>query len=297
MQPSRPMLPLLMLLLPACFVPAGRSAPAPKTTPVKHQGATIAVPVPLAGQGYKLVKDWDFGTTVGNKRQLYDQFYTRYVYDHGTQDTLNDEWEHYRDNDNHVFGGHVLKLTARIVDGMKTGGIESGMLRSKWTGEYGYFECSMKVPPGRGMWPTFWLSAQDGKWPPEIDVMEIVNNGSDTTKNSFHNLHGGKQDPPSDIATVLDKNGSYHPPFDYADGFHTFGALWTPDTVTHYVDGVQIAKRRMKWRHSDGSEAGPAHVLVNLAVGGAWPGPPQTQEQFPAVLAIKYIHVWQKAGE
>ena len=53
----------------------------------------------------------------------------------------------------------------------------------------------------------------------------------------------------------------------------------------------------MKWRHSDGSEAGPAHVLVNLAVGGAWPGPPETQEQFPSALAIKYIRVWQKAGE
>ena len=109
--------------------------------------------------------------------------------------------------------------------------------------------------------------------------MEIVNNGRDTTKNSFHNLHGGKQDPPTDITTVLDKYNSYRPPFDYADGFHTFSVLWTPDTVTHYVDGVPVAKRRMKWRHSDGSEAGPAHVLVNLAVGGSWPGPPQTQEQ------------------
>lgn len=288
---------VLTLLLSSSFVPGGQSAPIKKTAPARKQAAAVPAPAPLVGQGYQLVKNWDFGATVTSKPQLYDQFYTRYVYNNGTLDTLNDEWERYRDNDNHVLDGHVLKLTARVVDGLKAGGIESGMLRSKWVGEYGYYECRMKVPPGRGMWPAFWLNPQDGRWPPEIDVMEIVNNGRDTTRNSFHNVHGGKQDPPADITTVLDKYSSYRPPFDYADGYHTFSVLWTPDTVTHYVDGVPVAKRRMKWRHDDGKEAGPAHVLVNLAVGGSWPGPPQTQEQFPSALAIKYIRVWQRVGK
>ena len=93
MQALRYPTPLLMLLLSGGFVPPGHSAPAPKATPSKHQGMAVLAPAPLAGQGYRLVKNWDFGATVMSKRQLYDQFYTRYVYNNGTLDTLNDEWE------------------------------------------------------------------------------------------------------------------------------------------------------------------------------------------------------------
>jgi Beta-glucanase/Beta-glucan synthetase len=253
----------------------------------------VPVPAPIAGKGYKLVKNWDFSSTVTNLDQLREEFATRYVYNNGTLDTLNKEWQRYRDNDNHVFENGSLKLVARIKDGLKRFGLESGMLRSKWTGKYGYFECRMKVPRGRGMWPAFWLNPEDGKWPPEIDIVEIVNNGRDTTKNSFHILHN-RFEAPVDIETKLDKWKSYRPGFDYADDFHTFAVEWTPETVTHYVDDVEVARRRFNWTHTDGSDGGPAHVLLNLAVGGNWPGPPTSEEDFPAELEVKYIRVWQK---
>ncbi len=278
------------------LIPTGNIAAAPSESPAPQTSAAPAVvplPTPIEGKGYHLVKNWDFGATVTTKSGLYDEFYTRYVYNNGTLDTLNDEWERYRDNDNHVFEDHVLKLTARISGGLKKEGIESGMLRSKWTGKYGYYECCMKVPRGRGMWPAFWLNPQDGKWPPEIDVMEIVNNGRDTTRNSFHYLHNPK-DKPVVIMTKLDKWNSYNPNFDYADDFHVFAVEWTPETVTHYLDGVAIVSRRFHWTHKDGSDGGPAHVLVNLAVGGKWPGDPQAASDFPAELALKFIRVWQQ---
>lgn len=273
---------LIALLFSACAV-ASSAAPA------------VPVPAPIRKQGYALVQNWDFGVTVKTKAQLGDLFYTRYVYNNGTLDTLNDEWERYRDNDNHVFQGSVLKLVARAPSGLAQGKIESGMLRSKWTGKYGYYECRMKVPRGRGMWPAFWLNPQDGKWPPEIDVMEIVDNGRDTTKNSFHNVHPGKGDKAEDVVTKLDKWASYQPGFDYADGFHTFAVEWTPDTVSHFVDGVLVAERRFHWTHDDGSDGGPAHVLINLAVGGKWPDSPQQLSDFPAALEIDFIRVWQKS--
>ncbi len=254
---------------------------------------TVPMPAPIAGRGYHLVKNWDFGTTVRTKAQLHAQFYTRYLYNNGTLDTLNDEWERYRDDGNHVLNGHTLGLTARLVGGLKSGGIESGMLRSRWTGEYGYFECRMKAPPGRGMWPAFWLNPQDGKWPPEIDVVEIVSNGRDTTANSFHYVHSTNPKN-ADVQTKLDKEGAYRGGFDDAAGFHTFAVEWTPDTVRHYVDGVLVVERRFYWTHTDGTDGGPAHVLVNLAVGGSWPGPPLTADEFPATLAVQYIRVWQK---
>jgi len=254
--------------------------------------AAVPTPGPITGKGYKLVKNWDFGKTVTTREQMREEFFTRYIYENGKLDKLNDEWERYRDNDNHVFDGKSLKLTARVVGGLKDGGIESGMLRSKWTGKYGYFEARVKVPRGRGMWPAFWINPQAG-WPPEIDVLEIVNNGRDTTRNSFHIVHG-KATESATLETKLDRWSSYRPGFDFADDFHTFAVEWTPDTVTHFVDDVPVVKRRYLWRHDDGTDGGPAHVLINLAVGGKWPGPPEKESDFPAELAVQYIRVWQQ---
>lgn len=255
--------------------------------------STVPVPPPIAGQGYHLVRDWDFSRNITTKEKLYEEFFTRYIYKNGQQDTLNDEWQRFRDNDNHILADGSLKLTARIVGGLKRFGIESGMLRSKWTGKYGYFECRMKVPGARGMWPAFWINPEDGHWPPEIDVVEVVNNGRDGPTNSFHFVHN-KGEPAVDIETKLDKWKAYRPGFDYSNDFHTFAVEWTPDTVTHYVDDVPVAKRKFHWTHTDGSDGGPAHLLVNLSVGGKWPGPPQSEADFPAELAVKYIRVWQK---
>ncbi|MEA2700740.1 MAG: hypothetical protein QOI66_5011, partial [Myxococcales bacterium] len=66
------------------------------------------------------------------------------------------------------------------------------------------------------------------------------------------------------------------------------------DRVRHFVDGSLVADRRFRWQHKNGSDGGPAHVLVNLAVGGKWPGPPQEDTIFPARLDIAYIRVWQR---
>ena len=251
-------------------------------------------PAAIDGQGFKLIKDWHFGRTVRNENQLREQFFTRYIYNNGKLDMLNDEWQRYRDNGNHEVTDAGLALIARLPREMKSGQIESGMLRSKWSGQYGYFESRMKVPRGRGLWPAFWLNPQDAVWPPEIDILEIVNNGRDTTKNSFHFLHSGDGKGSPSQFSLLDKFGSYRPGFDFADDFHTFAVLWEPGRVRHYIDDKLVVDKSFEWKHKNGADAGPAHVLVNLAVGGKWPGPPTREEDFPARLEVEYIRVWQK---
>jgi beta-glucanase (GH16 family) len=149
----------------------------------------------------------------------------------------------------------------------------------------------MKVPPGQGLWPAFWLNPQDQGWPPEIDVVEIVNNGRDNTTNSFHFVHGAGTK--SATYSLLDQWGSYRPGFDYKDGFHTFAVEWTSDRVRHFVDGKLVVERPYTWIHNSGSDGGPAHVLLNLAVGGDWPGAP-VASALPAQLVVKHIRVWQK---
>lgn len=267
----------------------------PSTLVAQPAPQSPLVPRAIAGQGYRLVKNWDFATTVTTSDQLHQEFFTRYIYEDGHLDHLNDEWTRYRDQQNHVFADGRFFLVAHPVAGMKPGGIESGMLRSRWSGKYGYIEGRMRVPTGRGMWPAFWINPEDRQWPPEIDIVEIVTNDRDDTKRSFHFLHG-KGAVGSDAAPLrLDANQSRRSEVDFAKGLHTFAVHWTEGSVQHFVDDELIADRRYRWLHDDGSDGGAAHVLVNLAVGGRWPGPPTSDQDFPAAFELAYIRVWQPA--
>jgi beta-glucanase (GH16 family) len=252
-----------------------------------------AEPPAITGRGWRRVKDWSFGTNVADASQLAQEFHTRYVYEQGRLDHLNDEWQRYRERDNHRFEDGGLSLVAHLRGALAPGSIESGMLRSRWSGQYGYFECRMKVPAGRGLWPAFWLNPQDGKWPPEIDVVEIVDDGRIGTRQSFHFLHGRGAKTATVHASRLDRFGAWRPGIDFAHDFHRFAVDWSAERVRHYVDDELVADRAFAWRHNDGSDAGPAHVLVNLAVGGRWPGAPTDPTLFPARLQLAHIRVWQ----
>jgi beta-glucanase (GH16 family) len=121
-----------------------------------------------------------------------------------------------------------------------------------------------------------------------------VNNGRDTTRQSFHYLHGVGAKSASEVGSKLGSNHAYVPGFDYALAFHVFSVEWTPERVRHFVDGVMIADREYRFQHDDGSDGGAAHVLVNLAVGGDWPGSPTSVSSFPISLEIDYVRVWQR---
>src|SRR5258708_7684190 len=107
------------------------------------------------------------------------KWWTRYIYDDGKLDFLNDEQQRYRENNNHVMTGHTVTLMARktVGDGAAAA-YQSGMIRSKATFKYGYFETRMKIPGGRGVRPAFWVNTARPDsvckiaWPPEIDIAE-----------------------------------------------------------------------------------------------------------------------------
>lgn len=288
---------VVLLRLAAPVAEAAASVP---EAPCVADAAPADTPAPLGvtEPGYRLVKDWDFRCSIRDEQALRAEFFTRYIYSGGKLDHLNDEWSRYRDANNHVFTPDGLALTARVraepsCSGSPAapGNVESGMLRSRWSGKYGVYEIRMKAPEGRGLWPAFWLNPEDGRWPPEIDVVEIVDNGRDTTRRSFHFVHG-VDDKKTPIFSQL-TNKYYTPGFDYSEAFHVFSVEWTPERVRHRVDGELVVERDFRWVHADGRDGGPAHVLVNLAVGGKWPGPPEASA-LPARLLVDYIRVWQR---
>jgi beta-glucanase (GH16 family) len=232
-------------------------------------------------------------------------WYTRFIYENGTLDHLQDEQQRYRDNNNHVLKDGVLNLVAKGPT--STGLYTSGMIRSRMTFRYGYFEARIKMPPGRGLYPGFWLNSdydENGNtdWPPEIDILEFAPNGVNEFPNMVHsnvalsipNKQGG--DWFYHDANFNQKWKFYRAAVDMTKDWHVYGMLWdTNDSVTVYLDGKKLWQRRYRWLYRDGRKAAPAHILINLAVGGDWAGLGGiASSAFPASLQIDYVRVCKR---
>ncbi|WP_269769479.1 family 16 glycosylhydrolase [Neoroseomonas rubea] len=143
---------------------------------------------------------------------------------------------------------------------------------------YGYFEMRAEMPAGQGLWPAFWLLPADLGWPPELDIVEVLGHDPTTLYFSTH-------------STVQATEGTTLKVADVSEGFHTYGAMWGPEQVTMYIDGIEVA-----------SMATPAdmheemYMLVNLAVGGYWPGLPDSTTPFPAHMLVDYVHAYAYPG-
>ena len=252
--------------------------------------------------GYTLAFNDEFnGTTLNRAKWM-----TRFIYAGGTQDHLNDEKQRYRDNNNHIVANGVLSLVARKVSSTDPDGInyESGMIRSDWTSRYGYYEARVKMPGGLGVWPAFWLNSDvsaEGRlaWPPEIDIFEFVNNGVEDKLNMLHSNVVAQTGTTSTLmytdAAFNTSWADYVAPFNFNEGWHTIGCQWDPDTVTVFVDGLKIYTRTYQWNYADGTLAGPAHILLNLAIGGSWAGRHGIDDSaFPQALQIDWVRAYTK---
>lgn len=258
---------------------------------------------PARAEGWHLVFFDDF---TGTSLDL-DRWATRYIYQHGTLASLGSEAERYADNANHVVAGGNLSLIARSVSKLSIQSkFESGMIRSRQTFYYGYFEARIFLPSARGVFPAFWLNPDydadgDLHWPPEIDAFEFVIDGWDSRPDMLHSsvVTKGFKDPRQGAwlysAPQFNREFSYFrgsKPFN--TGWQVIGLLWKPDTVTAYLNGVKLWTRSYRWITNSGNLAAPAHILLNLGVGGDWAGRNGiANAEFPQKLMIDYVKVCQ----
>ncbi|THK34706.1 glycosyl hydrolase family protein [Ensifer sp. MPMI2T] len=130
----------------------------------------------------------------------------------------------------------------------------SGMLttHSSFAQTYGYFEMRADMPNDQGAWPAFWLLPADGSWPPELDVVEMRGEDTNTVITTAHSNETGSHTMSQDGVKVGDTSG-----------FHKYGVLWTEDEIVWYFDDTAIARADTP---SDMHK--PMYMLVNLAVGG-----------------------------
>lgn len=189
----------------------------------------------------------------------------------------------------------ALRQTATGSDGL-TWNYTSGRIETAglFSFTYGRVEARMKIPAGPGLWPAFWLVGDDISsvgWPSsgEIDVMEML--GQDPER-VYGTVHG----PVSGSSSGYAVQGDVVSPTSLADAFHTYGVIWQPGRITWTLDGTPYASvtpgdlaRGQRWVF-DGQ---PFHLILDLAVGGNWPGAPNATTPFPSTLLVDWVRVYQ----
>jgi beta-glucanase (GH16 family) len=250
----------------------GHANLAPRRGASKGGEAQAAVaPMGQANAGWVLTFHDEFDGTALDTSRWNDQYW------HGRTHS-NNELEYYAPDGYEVRDGRLrLKGERRAMGGRD---YTSGMITSlgHFAQTYGYFEIRARFPKGKGLWPAFWLLPTTKKWPPEIDVLEIL--GHEPTKVYFSTHWRDEQ------GQHRGNTSSYTGP-DFSADFHTFAAEWKPGEVIWYVDGVE------RGRSTAGVPAEPMYVIANLAIGGDWPGNPTLGTTFPGVMEIDYIRVYK----
>ncbi len=232
----------------------------------------------------------------------------------------NEELQYYTQEPQNVFVKNSLLTIRAVKESLHGCGYTSARLKTRqrdgtplFTKLYGKFEFRAKVPWGKGLWPALWLLPQEdryGGWAAsgEIDVMEIVGEKPHEVLNS---LHFGSVYPKRSLITHVHAlpHGST-----VAD-WHVYSVEWEPGEIRFYVDGVLTATHDHWWscsktRDGKGLEPNraadlnpwpapfdqPFYIVMNVAVGGNFPGAPNPATPFPAELVVDYVRVYDKVG-
>jgi len=160
-----------------------------------------------------------------------------------------------------------------------------------FTQQYGHIEASIKMPRGQGIWPAFWsLGDNIGSvgWPAsgEMDIMETIGSTTGTNHGSLHGPGYSGGNPLTGTYTL--PNGA-----SLADAFHTYAIDWAPNTVSFSVDGnvyethTSADTNGNPWAYNH-----PFFLILNVAVGGNFPGSPNSSTVFPQPMLVDYIHVY-----
>ena len=162
--------------------------------------------------------------------------------------------------------------------------------------QYGRIEARIKIPKGQGFWPAFWMlgdNIHDVQWPAsgELDIMENIGKQPGTIHGSIHGT--GFTGDVIGLPYTLPDNRAF------GDDFHTFGLIWSPRKIQYYVDtptNIYATFTPSSLPHGAvwPFDAGKFFFILNLAVGGDWPGPPDATSRFPQEMLVDYVRVYAR---
>lgn len=276
-------------LVPAATLPAEPTA-VPTSLPISPPPEIPATPP----EGYQLVWQDEFeGESVNQEN---------WQYEIGGWGFGNGEAQYYNDRPENVRVENGLLVIEARFEKYQDSYYTSGKLFSQDLQEfqYGYIEARTKVPPGAGLWPAFWMLGNDyqpqfdengnysSNWPDvgEVDIMEYIGKEPDLI---FGTAHG----PGYSGALGLGRWNRQE--FPIADDFHTYAIDWNYQGITWYFDGEPYyTLHREDIGDREWVFDKPFYLILNLAVGGNFPGPISLDTKFPANYYVDYVRVYQE---
>jgi beta-glucanase (GH16 family) len=213
----------------------------------------------------------------------------------------NNELEYYRDDVANAFvqdGSLVIKAIKERYTG--TDGVTRDytsarlITRGKLDQRYGRFEARIKVPYGQGIWPAFWMLGSDistAGWPTcgEIDILENIGREPTIVHGT---IHGPGYSGANGIGAPYSLPGNAR----FADDYHVFAIEWEPKAIRWYVDDALFQTLTPASLHQGAKWVfdHPHFLLLNLAVGGNWPGNPDGTTVFPQTMQVDYVRVYKR---
>ncbi len=218
---------------------------------------------------------------------------SNWSYQIGNSGWGNNELQYYTDLSSNVdVNNGVLEITAKEESFMGAD-YTSARIRSinqgDWT--YGKMEARIKLPIGQGIWPAFWMmptNSEYGGWPAsgEIDIMEFLGHQPAITYGTLHYGYEGNHQYMGISYTL--------PSGTFSGSFHDFTVEWEEDKIRWYVDGnlyqtiTEADLGSYPWVFDQ-----DFHFILNVAVGGNWPGSPDGSTSFPQTMEVDYVRVYQ----
>ena len=237
-------------------------------------------PVAMA-QGWQLVWQDEFNGSIGPD----------WVFEtgNGSGGWGNNEQQYYR-RENATVENDALVITAKRED---FGGMRYTSARMKTQGKknfrFGRIEARIKLPSALGLWPAFWMLGSNITsvgWPAcgEIDIMEMAGGG--TRENTINGtIHWDFNGHASFGGTT---SGTHWP-----DTYHIYAIEWEPAEIRWFVDGVQYVTANITINNTE-EFSRPMFLLLNLAVGGTFPGNPDSTTVLPQQMLVDYVRVYQR---
>lgn len=241
-------------------------------------------------QSYNLIWSDEFnGTSV-------DQ--NKWVFESGNNNGWgNNELEYYTNRTNNAYidnGNLVIKAIKENYDKQN---YTSARIKTqgKFSITYGKIEARIKLPYGKGIWPAFWMLGDAISfvgWPKcgEIDIMEMTGGGSYGDKTVYGTAHWDNNNSHAQYGL------SYRlPSGNLSDDFHILDITWDSQKIIWHIDSIQYC--RLDLNSSLSAFQKPFFILLNLAVGGRWPGYPDNTTVFPQTMTVDYVRVYQLASD
>jgi beta-glucanase (GH16 family) len=250
-----------------------------------------------AESGWTLVWSDEFNGPDGSRPDP-----TKWKFDVGGNGWGNHELEYYtsRPENSFIRGGNLV-IQAEKETFTNPGDVTRYYTSARMTTQglfdqaYGRFEARIKIPRGQGLWPAFWLLGNDiGKagWPGdgEIDIMENIGREPFSIHGS---MHGPGYSGDHGFTSEYKLPGGEK----FFDDFHVFAIEWEPRAVHFFVDRELYATftpsrlpPQTKWVFDH-----PFFIILNVAVGGDWPGPPDSTTVFPQLMLVDYVRVYKRS--